>query len=191
MFQCCSRKMVFFKCVLESFDALISSGNAVAPGEGKMLNWFCPTSVRDKVSPTSPILTHGVWVTRFFPQDFGCKSSLLVMVGCRSLCPQTAHHRDPSLHSWLSRWEFLLLASALKALNPSIWPSALSPPCFCSATKPCPTLCDPLGCSTPGIPVLHYLLAFAQIHIHWVRDAIQPSHLLPLASLFAFNLSQH
>ena len=41
MFQCCSRKMVFFKCVLESFDALISSGNAVAPGQGKILNRFC------------------------------------------------------------------------------------------------------------------------------------------------------
>ena len=39
-------------------------------------------------------------------------------------------------------------------------------------------LCDPIDCSTPGFPVLHYLPEFAQIHIHWVSDAIQPSHTL-------------
>ena len=39
-------------------------------------------------------------------------------------------------------------------------------------------LCDPIDCSTPGFPVLHYLPEFAQTHIHWVSDAIQPSHTL-------------
>ena len=43
----------------------------------------------------------------------------------------------------------------------------------------CPTLCDPKDCSMPGFPVLH-LLEFAQTHVHWVDDAIQPSH--PLSS---------
>ena len=43
----------------------------------------------------------------------------------------------------------------------------------------CPTLCDPMGYSTPGFPILHYLPEFAQIHVHWVSDAIQPSHSLP------------
>ena len=47
-----------------------------------------------------------------------------------------------------------------------------------------------MNCSTPGFPVLHYLLEFAQIHDHWVGDATQPSHPLPPPS-FAFNLSQH
>ena len=48
-----------------------------------------------------------------------------------------------------------------------------------------------MDCSTPGFPVLHYLLEFAQIHVHWVGDAIQPSHpLLPPFSP-ALNLSQH
>ena len=46
----------------------------------------------------------------------------------------------------------------------------------CSVAQSCPTLCDSMGCSTPGFPVLHYLLEFAQTHIHWVGDAIQPSH---------------
>ena len=43
----------------------------------------------------------------------------------------------------------------------------------------CVRLCDPMNCSTPGFPFLHYLLEFAQIHVHWVSDAIQPSHPLP------------
>ena len=46
----------------------------------------------------------------------------------------------------------------------------------------CPTLCNPMDCSTPGFPVHHQLLKLAQIHIHWVGDAIQPSY--PLSSLF-------
>ena len=45
--------------------------------------------------------------------------------------------------------------------------------------------------STPGFPVLYHLPEFAQIHISWVNDAIQPSHSLPPSSPFAFNLSQH
>ena len=51
----------------------------------------------------------------------------------------------------------------------------LHPCCYCSVAKSCPTLCDPMGCSIPGSPVLHYLPEFVQIHVHWVGDAIQPS----------------
>ena len=62
--------------------------------------------------------------------------------------------------------------------------------CCCSVTKSCPTLCDPMDCSILGFPVLHYLPEFAQTHVHWVSDAIQPSHPLP-SSAFTFNPSQH
>ena len=55
----------------------------------------------------------------------------------------------------------------------------------------CPTLCDPMNCIMPGFPVLHYLLEFAQIHVHWVADAIKASHPLLPSFPFAFNLSQH
>ena len=48
--------------------------------------------------------------------------------------------------------------------------------CCCSVTKSRPTLCNPMDCSTPGFPVLHHLLEFAQTHVHWVGDAIQLSH---------------
>ena len=61
----------------------------------------------------------------------------------------------------------------------------------CSVAKSCPTLWDPTDFSTTGIPILHCLLEFAQTHVHWVGDAIWPSHLLSPPSLPAFNLSQH
>ena len=54
----------------------------------------------------------------------------------------------------------------------------------------CPTLCDPMDCSTPGFPVLHHLSELAQTHIHWIGDAIQPSHPLSSPSSPAFNLCQ-
>ena len=57
--------------------------------------------------------------------------------------------------------------------------------------KSCPTLCDPMHYSTPGFPVLHYLLEFAQTHGHWISDAIQLSHPLSPHSPHALNLSQH
>ena len=61
----------------------------------------------------------------------------------------------------------------------------------CSVAKPCPNLCNPMNCTTPGFPALHYLPEFVQTHVHWVGDAIQPSHLLSCSSPFVFNLSQH
>ena len=63
--------------------------------------------------------------------------------------------------------------------------------CCCSVTKLCPSLCNPMDCSTPGFPVLHYLPEFAQIHVHWVSDASQLSHPLLPPCLPALNLSQH
>ena len=62
---------------------------------------------------------------------------------------------------------------------------------FSSVTQLCPTLCYPMNCSTPGLPVHHQLPEFTQTSVHWVSDAIQPSH--PLLSPFppAPNPSQH
>ena len=60
-----------------------------------------------------------------------------------------------------------------------------------SVAKSCPTLCDPMDCNTPGFPVLHHLLEFAQTHVHQVSDAIQPPHPLLPHSFPALNLSQH
>ena len=63
--------------------------------------------------------------------------------------------------------------------------------CCCSVTKLSLTICNTMDCSTPVFPVLHYLPEFAQTHIRWVNDAIQPSHPLLPPSPPALNLSQH
>ena len=62
---------------------------------------------------------------------------------------------------------------------------------FSSVAQSCPTLCDPMNCSTPGLPGHHQLLESTQTHVHWVGDAIQPSHPLSSPSPPALNLSQH
>ena len=61
----------------------------------------------------------------------------------------------------------------------------------CSVAQSCPTVGDPMDCSTPGFPVLPDLLELAQTHIHWVSNVIQPSHALSSPSPPACNLSQH
>ena len=60
----------------------------------------------------------------------------------------------------------------------------------CSGPKLCLTLHNPMNCSIPGFPVLHCFPEFAQTHVHWVGNAIQPSHPLSPPSPPALNLSQ-
>ena len=62
---------------------------------------------------------------------------------------------------------------------------------FSSVAQSYPTLCDPMNCSTPGLPVHHQLLEFTQTHVHRVSDAIQPSHPLSSPSPPAPSPSQH
>ena len=63
--------------------------------------------------------------------------------------------------------------------------------CCFSVTKSCLTLCNPMNCRTPGFPVPHHLLEVAKVHVHWIGDAIQPSHTLLPSSPSAFNLSKY
>ena len=62
---------------------------------------------------------------------------------------------------------------------------------FSSVAQSCPTLCDPMDYSTPGLPVHPQLPELTQTHVHRVGDAVQPSHPLSSPSPPAFNLSQH
>ena len=61
--------------------------------------------------------------------------------------------------------------------------------CCCSVTQLCLTLCDPMNCRTPGLPVPQHFPKFAQVHVLCISDAIHPSHPLMLSS--ALNLLQH
>ena len=80
----------------------------------------------------------------------------------------------------------ILIAKIRKALNVLIDFSQ-----FSSVSQLCPTLCNPMDCSTPGLSVHHQLQEFIQTHDHWVSDAIQPSPPLSFSSPPAFNLSPH
>ena len=64
------------------------------------------------------------------------------------------------------------------------------PCCCCSVARSCPTLCDPVDCSTPGFPVFHYLPDFAQTQVHWVDDATNPLKIffLPPQNFFSISL---
>ena len=62
---------------------------------------------------------------------------------------------------------------------------------FSSVTQSCPALCDPMDCSTPGLPVHHQLPQLTQTPVHQVSDVIQPAHPLSSPSPPALNLSQH
>ena len=62
---------------------------------------------------------------------------------------------------------------------------------FSLVSQSCLTLCNSMDCSTPSFPVHHQLPELAQTHVHWVNDAIQPSHPLSSTSPLALNLSQH
>ena len=86
--------------------------------------------------------------------------------------------------------QFFLQTLALKSLCVGllIFPDILFQ--FSSVAQSCPTLCDPINRSTPGLPVHHHLPEFTQTHVHWVSDAIQPSHPLSSPSPPAPNPSQ-
>ena len=88
-------------------------------------------------------------------------------------------------------WKRQLKTQYVKNKDHGIWSHQFSSVQFSSAAQSCLTLCDPMNCSTPGLPVHHQLPEFTQTHVHRVSDAIQPSH--PLSSPFppALNLSQH
>ena len=108
---------------------------------------------------------------------------------------------------WLEK-TFCIISTCLILLKFVLWPnkwyilenipyairnvySALIVFQFSSVAQSCPTLYDPMDCSTPGLLVHHHLLRFTQAHVCWVGDAIQPSHPLSSPSPPAFNLSQH
>ena len=81
----------------------------------------------------------------------------------------------------------------LKALSRQPFPSKGGQEClqFSSVAQSCPTPCDPMNRSTPGLPVHHHLPEFTQTHVHRVSDAIQPSQPLSSPSPPAPNPSQH
>ena len=92
--------------------------------------------------------------------------------------------------------QFSITVSALQEFLPLLGtrlatPRRFSSVQFSSVAQSCPTLCDPMNRSTPGLPVHHQFPEFTQTHVHRVSDAIQPSHPLSSPSPPAPNPSQH
>ena len=105
----------------------------------------------------------------------------------RLSCPA---HLPPAVLLYLGR-KSLVLAFFCCSKSPSIQKVRCLHWKFSSVTQSCPTLCDPMDCCTPGLPVHHHLPEFTQTHVHQVGDAIQPSHPLSSPSPPTFSLSQH
>ena len=98
-----------------------------------------------------------------------------------------------SINCWEKAMDFLvfLLGMHSSSLKTKIFSEFIRSDQIRSVAQSCPTLCDPMNRSTPGLPVHHQLLEFTQTHVHGVSDAIQPSHPLSSPSPPAPNPSQH
>ena len=92
-------------------------------------------------------------------------------------CWRRCGEKGTLLHSW---WECKLVQPLWRTVSVQ----------FSSVSQLCPTLCDPMNRSTPGLPV-HHQLPFTETHVHRVSDTIQPSHPLSSPSPLAPNPSQH
>ena len=117
-----------------------------------------------------------------------------VSQSCPTLCdPMDCPWNSPGQNTGVGSLSLLQGIFPTKGLNPGLlhWGEFCSSVQFLSVPQSCLTLCDPMNRSTPGLPVHHQLTEFTQTHIHWVSDAIQPSHPLSSPSPPAPNPSQH
>ena len=110
------------------------------------------------------------------------------MEAWRQLCASVWHHPTHYLKRWVSLSVNWVVENHCGVVGCNTMVKMV---CCCSVAQSCLTLHDPLDHSTPGFPMLHHLSEFAQTHVHWVTDVIQPSHPLSCPSPPAFNLSQH
>ena len=130
---------------------------------------------------------HGLQPTRLLhPWDFPGKST---GVGCHCLLQR--YHYSLIVFPFLIKLNKLLYAIQQFTLN-GIYPKELkSSVQFSSVAQWCPTLCDPMNHSTPGLPVHYQVPEFTQRHVHRIGDATQLSHPLSSPSPHALNPSQH
>ena len=121
-----------------------------------------------------------------------CSTSLVIAAAAAAKflqsCPTLCNHMDCSLPGSSVHGIFQARVLEWGAIAFSITCHSVQ---FSSVPQSCPTLCDPMNRSTPDLPVHHHLLEFAQVHVHCIGDAIQPSYPLTPSASSALNLSHH
>ena len=146
----------------------------------KILQWICITL---RMSQSSAEFVLQMWISE--PQDHPGKTRNPAAIRLQ-LFPSVSTEEKRMILAPNS-WDAYERKDSAN-LNSCIFPYIC---CCCSVTKSYLTLCDSMRCSMPGFPVLHYLLEFAQTHVHWVDDAIWLTYLLLPSSPHAPNLSQY
>ena len=174
---------------------LFASSGYIFPTQGSnchLLNWQMDSL---------PLSHHGSSVISWLLVKSTATVHIMRTMKYSSLLSQTAPHGYQSFlicPSW--NWQSYCLClcwDSMNLLSPSVNGSVkcfsihFANHLFSSVAQLCPTLCNPMDCSTSGFPIHHQLLELAQPHIHWVGDAIQSSHPLLSPSLPALNLSQN
>ena len=113
--------------------------------------------------------THGLWPARLLhPWNFPSKNTGVVAI---------FFSRGSS---WVRDWTWISCIGRRILYHCTTWEALETSVKFSSITQSCPILCNPMDCSTPGLPVHHQHPEFTQTHVYWIGDAIQPSH--PLSS---------
>ena len=148
-------------------------------------------------------LLHSLFLTSSLSSELPCTPNVcdnpLYLVKEQSHCKLTVLRLSNLLFSTHHTLLFSNLLKTPSSLDHPIspYPSTLCwlhfalPVQFSSVAQLYPTLCNPMDCSMPGLPVHYQLPEFTQTHVHWIGDAIQPSHPLSSPSPPTFNLSQH
>ena len=114
----------------------------------------------------------------------------LSMGGSSHSCTHLFTHRSLPTYQWAGTALGANDTSVNEQIRPNL-PSWSGGKTISTVVQLCPTLCNPMGCSTPGFPVHHQLPELAQTHVHRVGDANQPSYPLSSPSPPAFNPSYH
>ena len=166
----------------------------MAAGKSRLLSLTCCS--RSWLQPTCPAIRKQ-WPRRCWPRAHrrvSAEGGQCPILPVFSLTPQIWVPQTWGAELWVERTHTDYPQQ--RPGFPNLSPESLLPglrytctfPC-CLLTQSCPTLCNPMDCSMPGLPVPHHLPKFAQVHVCCFGDAIQPSHFLmpssPLPSIFA------
>ena len=116
---------------------------------------------------------------------------LMLLKVSQSIRHHSSLHTFEIFKVYISKYLYTVISPLCSNISFCVLQLSLHSVQFSSFAHSCPTLCDPMNCSTPGLPVHHQLPEFTQTHVHRVGDAIQPSHPLSSPSPPAPSPSQH